>query len=53
MSAVTVGILYGVGTLLVMFSGMPIAFALGAIAVVVHGVVHACGVARYRHSECL
>lgn len=34
MSAVTVGILYGVGTLLVMFSGMPIAFALGAIAVV-------------------
>ena len=34
MSAVTMGILYGVGTLLVMFSSMPIAFALGAIAVV-------------------
>jgi tripartite ATP-independent transporter DctM subunit len=34
MSAATIGILYGVGTLLVMFSGMPIAFALGAIAVV-------------------
>jgi C4-dicarboxylate transporter, DctM subunit len=34
MSAATVGILYGVGTLLVMFSGMPIAFALGAIAII-------------------
>src|SRR6266511_702544 len=34
MSAATIGILSGVGTLLVMFSGMPIAFALGAIAVV-------------------
>jgi C4-dicarboxylate transporter, DctM subunit len=33
-SAATIGILYGVGTLFVMFSGMPIAFALGAIAVV-------------------
>jgi C4-dicarboxylate transporter DctM subunit len=34
MSAATIGILYGVGTLLVMFSGMPIAFALGAIAII-------------------
>src|SRR5512132_3506310 len=34
MTAATIGVLYGVGTLLVMFSGMPIAFALGAIAVV-------------------
>ena len=29
----TIGILYGVTTLLVMFSGMPIAFSLGAVAV--------------------
>jgi C4-dicarboxylate transporter, DctM subunit len=29
-----IGMLYGLGTLLLMFSGMPIAFALGSIAVV-------------------
>jgi tripartite ATP-independent transporter DctM subunit len=29
-----VGLLYGIGTLLLMFSGMPIAFALGGIAVI-------------------
>lgn len=34
MSAAVVGSLYGLGTLLLMFSGMPIAFALGAIAIV-------------------
>jgi C4-dicarboxylate transporter, DctM subunit len=34
MSAATIGILYGVGTLFIMFSGIPIAFALGAIAIV-------------------
>jgi C4-dicarboxylate transporter DctM subunit len=33
MSALTIGILYGVITLIVMFSGMPIAFALGVVAV--------------------
>jgi C4-dicarboxylate transporter DctM subunit len=33
MSPALIGTLYGVGTLLLMFSGMPIAFALGAIAV--------------------
>ncbi len=33
MSELTLGALYGVVTLLVMFSGMPIAFALGAVAV--------------------
>ncbi|WP_085317191.1 TRAP transporter large permease [Derxia lacustris] len=33
MSAAAIGAMYGVGTLLLMFSGMPIAFALGAIAV--------------------
>ncbi|MDC8758112.1 TRAP transporter large permease [Janthinobacterium fluminis] len=33
MSTAMIGGLYGLGTLLLMFSGMPIAFALGAIAV--------------------
>jgi tripartite ATP-independent transporter DctM subunit len=33
MNELTIGILYGVVTLIVMFSGMPIAFALGAVAV--------------------
>jgi C4-dicarboxylate transporter DctM subunit len=32
MSVATIGILYGLGTLAAMFSGMPIAFALGAVA---------------------
>jgi C4-dicarboxylate transporter DctM subunit len=32
MSALTLGVLYGAATLLVMFAGMPIAFALGAVA---------------------
>ncbi|TRZ55606.1 MAG: TRAP transporter large permease [Rhodocyclaceae bacterium] len=32
MSELTLGLLYGVVTLLVMFSGMPIAFALGGVA---------------------
>ncbi len=34
MSTGIIGILYGLGTLLLMFSGMPIAFALGGIAVI-------------------
>ncbi len=34
MNALTMGLYYGGATLLVMFSGMPIAFALGAVAVV-------------------
>ncbi len=33
MSDLTMGIMYGVATLLTMFSGMPIAFALGTVAV--------------------
>ena len=33
MTDLTLGVLYGTVTLLVMFSGMPIAFALGAVAV--------------------
>ncbi len=33
MTTATIGTLYGAGTLLLMFSGMPIAFALGGIAV--------------------
>ena len=32
MSSLTLGALYGIVTLLVMFTGMPIAFALGAVA---------------------
>lgn len=33
MSELAIGLLYGAATLLVMFSGMPIAFALGSVAV--------------------
>src|SRR6195952_5301610 len=33
MSELAIGLAYGIATLLVMFSGMPIAFALGAVAV--------------------
>ena len=32
MNTVTIGLLYGGATLVVMFAGMPIAFALGAVA---------------------
>ena len=34
MSTLTIGLLYGGATLVVLFSGMPIAFALGSVAVV-------------------
>ena len=34
MSALSIGLAYGGATLLAMFSGMPIAFALGAVALV-------------------
>ena len=34
MSMLAIGMLFGAVTLLVMFSGAPIAFALGAVAVV-------------------
>ena len=34
MSVLSIGLLYGAATLLVMFAGMPIAFALGAVATV-------------------
>ena len=34
MSVLTIGLLYGAATLVVMFSGMPIAFALGGVALV-------------------
>ena len=33
MAESTIGIMYGLGTLIIMFSGIPIAFALGTIAV--------------------
>jgi hypothetical protein len=38
MTVLGIGISYGIATLLVMFSGMPIAFALGAVAVVFMGI---------------
>src|ERR1043165_4768658 len=34
MSVLSIGLLYGAATLLVMFAGMPIAFALGAVATI-------------------
>ncbi len=34
MSELTIGLAYGIVTLLVMFSGMPIAFSLGLVATV-------------------
>lgn len=34
MSVTAIGILYGISTLVIMFSGMPIAFALGSVATV-------------------
>jgi tripartite ATP-independent transporter DctM subunit len=38
MTVFGIGVSYGVATLLAMFSGMPIAFALGAVAVVFMGI---------------
>jgi tripartite ATP-independent transporter DctM subunit len=38
MTVLGIGISYGVATLVAMFSGMPIAFALGAVAVVFMGI---------------
>ena len=38
MSVFGIGLSYGLATLLAMFSGMPIAFALGAVAVVFMGI---------------
>jgi tripartite ATP-independent transporter DctM subunit len=38
MTVLGIGISYGLATLLAMFSGMPIAFALGAVAVVFMGI---------------
>src|SRR3979411_1322401 len=38
MTVLGIGISYGVATLFAMFSGMPIAFALGAVAVVFMGI---------------
>ena len=34
MTTATIGLLYGAATLIAMFAGMPIAFALGAVATV-------------------
>ena len=38
MTVLGIGISYGIATLVAMFSGMPIAFALGAVAVVFMGI---------------
>src|SRR5258708_39645890 len=38
MSVLGIGISYGLATLFAMFSGMPIAFALGAVAVLFMGI---------------
>src|SRR6202012_2608885 len=38
MTVFGIGVAYGLSTLLAMFSGMPIAFALGAVAVVFMGI---------------
>lgn len=38
MSVLGIGISYGIATLVAMFSGMPIAFALGAVAVIFMGI---------------
>jgi tripartite ATP-independent transporter DctM subunit len=38
MTVVGIGISYGIATLVVMFSGMPIAFALGAVALLFMGI---------------
>ena len=53
MSVEVIGILYGVVTLLVMFSGMPIAFSLGGVAVSLHADLHAWFGARYGDAERL
>jgi hypothetical protein len=38
MTVFGIGVSYGLATLFAMFSGMPIAFALGAVAVVFMGI---------------
>ena len=53
MSMLALGLLFGGVTLLVMFSGMPIAFALGLRRDRVHDLLHAGIVARYGHAERL
>ena len=41
MSVLALGLLFGGVTLVVMFSGMPIAFALGFVAVLFMALLHA------------
>ena len=53
MTVLGIGISYGVATLLAMFSGMPIAFALGAVAVVFMAIYMPHGLARYGDAERL
>ena len=53
MTTATIGLLYGAATLLAMFAGMPIAFALGRGRDRIHDRVHAGGLGRYHHAERL
>ena len=53
MTMLALGLLFGVVTLLVMFSGMPIAFALGAVAVLFMAFFMPGVVARHGHAERL
>ena len=47
MTVLGVGISYGLATLFAMFSGMPIAFALGAVAVVFMGIYMPAAISPY------
>ena len=53
MSMLSIGLLFGAATLLVMFSGMPIAFALGCVATVFMVFFMPALVARYGDAERL
>ncbi len=53
MTTTTIGLLYGGATLSVMFAGMPIAFALGAVVTVFMIALHAGRFRRYHHAERL
>ena len=53
MTVLGIGISYGVATLFAMFTGMPIAFALGAVAVVFMAIYMPARLARYGDAERL
>ena len=49
MNTLQIGLLYGGATIAALFSGIPIAFALGSV----HAGFHAGGLGRYHYPECL